>query len=70
MKRIFLISLALMFSEGMFFVHATPAHAATKILPGTVIPVQLAKTLDAKKVKAGDKTNEFFKMPKVETKLF
>ncbi len=55
MKRIFLISLALMFSAGMFFVHATPAHAATKILPGSVIPVELAKTLDAKKVKAGDK---------------
>jgi hypothetical protein len=55
MKRIFLISLALMFSAGMFFVQAAPAHAATKILPGTIIPVELAKTLDAKKVKAGDK---------------
>ena len=33
----------------------TPSRAATKIMPGTIIPVELAKTLDAKKVKAGDK---------------
>jgi len=39
----------------MFLVQATPGCAATKILPGTIIPVELAKTLDAKKVKAGDK---------------
>ena len=44
-----------MLSAGMFLVEATPARAATKILPGTIIPVELAKTLDAKKVKAGDK---------------
>jgi len=43
------------FFAGMFFVEATPAHAATKIMPGTIIPVELAKTLDAKKVKSGDK---------------
>ena len=44
-----------MLSAGMFLVEVTPARAATKILPGTIIPVELAKTLDAKKVKAGDK---------------
>ncbi|HEX4485590.1 MAG TPA: hypothetical protein VH088_04950 [Terriglobales bacterium] len=31
------------------------ASGATKILPGTVIPVELTKSLDAKKAKAGDK---------------
>jgi hypothetical protein len=34
---------------------ATPATAATpRIAPGSVIPVQLTKTIDAKKAKAGD----------------
>ena len=39
----------------MLLVQGTPSRAATKIMPGTIIPVELAKTLDAKKVKAGDK---------------
>ena len=55
MKRLFSASLAFTLSAGMFLVQATPGCAATKILPGTIIPVELAKTLDAKKVKAGDK---------------
>lgn len=33
---------------------ATPAATTTKIAPGSVIPVQLAKTIDAKKAKTGD----------------
>jgi hypothetical protein len=32
-----------------------PTSGATKILPGTVIPAELTKSLDAKKAKAGDK---------------
>ena len=33
---------------------ATPAGAAKRIAPGSVIPVELTKTVDAKKAKAGD----------------
>src|SRR5260370_34658375 len=33
---------------------ASPATGATKIAPGSVIPVTLTKTIDAKKVKTGD----------------
>ena len=33
---------------------ASPATGATKIAPGSVIPVTLTKTIDAKKVKNGD----------------
>jgi hypothetical protein len=33
---------------------ASPATSATKIAPGSVIPVTLTKTIDAKKVKTGD----------------
>jgi len=55
MKRILLASLALMLLESVFLVQATPARAATKIMPGTTIPAELTKGLDAKKVKAGDK---------------
>jgi hypothetical protein len=55
MKRIFLASLALILSAGMFLVPAAPSQAATKILPGTIIFAELSKTVDAKKVKAGDK---------------
>ena len=55
MKRIFLASLVLILSAGMFLVPATPSQAATKILPGTIITAELSKTVDAKKVKAGDK---------------
>jgi uncharacterized membrane protein YgcG len=55
MKRIFLASPVLLLSAGMLLVQGTPSRAATKIMPGTIIPVELAKTLDAKKVKAGDK---------------
>jgi hypothetical protein len=33
---------------------ATPANAAPRIAPGSVIPVQLTKSVDAKKVKQGD----------------
>jgi hypothetical protein len=39
----------------MFLVKAAPVQAATKILPGTIISAQLSKTVDVKKVKAGDK---------------
>jgi hypothetical protein len=55
MKRILFASIALILFEGMFLVQATPAHAATKITPGTTIPAELTKGLDVKKVKAGDK---------------
>jgi hypothetical protein len=55
MKRIFFASLALILLEGMFLVRATPAQAATKITPGTIIAAELSKTVDVKKVKAGDK---------------
>ncbi len=55
MKRIFFASLALILFEGMFLVRATPAQAATKITPGTIISAELSKTVDVKKVKAGDK---------------
>jgi hypothetical protein len=55
MTRIFLASPALVLSAGMLLVQGTPSRAATKIMPGTIIPVELAKTLDVKKVKAGDK---------------
>ena len=55
MKRILLASLALVFFEGMLLVHFMPARAATKITPGTIIPAELTKGLDVKKVKAGDK---------------
>lgn len=33
---------------------STPANASPRIAPGSVIPVQLTKSIDAKKVKAGD----------------
>jgi hypothetical protein len=33
---------------------STPAAAPTRIAPGSVIPVSLSKTIDAKKVKTGD----------------
>ena len=33
---------------------STPAGAPTRIAPGSVIPVSLTKTIDAKKVKTGD----------------
>jgi hypothetical protein len=33
---------------------SSPAGAPTRIAPGSVIPVSLAKTIDAKKVKTGD----------------
>jgi hypothetical protein len=55
MKRILLASIALILVAGILLVTAAPARGATKIMPGTVIPVELAKALDAKKVKAGDK---------------
>jgi hypothetical protein len=55
MKRRLSASLALIPFAGMLLIAAAPARAATKIMPGTVIPVELAKTLDAKKAKAGDK---------------
>jgi hypothetical protein len=55
MKRILFASLALVLFEGIFLAQSTPARAATKITPGTIIPAELTKTLDVKKVKAGDK---------------
>ena len=55
MNRIFFASLALILFEGMFLVRATPAKAATKITPGTIISAELSKTVDVKKVKVGDK---------------
>jgi hypothetical protein len=55
MKRILFALLVLIVFEGVFLVQATPAWAATKIMPGTIIPAELSKALDAKKVKAGDK---------------
>jgi hypothetical protein len=55
MKRILSASLALILVAGILLITAASAGAATKIMPGTVIPVELAKALDAKKVKAGDK---------------
>jgi hypothetical protein len=36
---------------------AAPANSAPRIAPGSVIPVQLTKSLDAKKVKTGDEVD-------------
>lgn len=55
MHRISAIALALILIEGVFLASLTPAEAATRILPGTIIPAELSKTVDAKKLKAGDK---------------
>jgi hypothetical protein len=44
MKRIFLAVLALMLFEGVFLVQATPAWAATKIMPGAIIPARASDT--------------------------
>lgn len=33
---------------------ATPANANNRIAPGSILPVQLTKTVDAKKIKTGD----------------
>ena len=33
---------------------STPAGANSKIAPGSVLPVQLTKSIDAKKIKTGD----------------
>jgi hypothetical protein len=54
MNRIFIVMFAMI--VGSLFLNATtPAEAATRILPGTIIPAELSKTIDARKVKAGDK---------------
>ena len=55
MNRIFLVALSLILIQGIFLSRPAPAAAATRILPGTVISVELSKSIDAKKVKAGDK---------------
>jgi hypothetical protein len=54
MNRIFVVLLALIIS-GLSLNQTVPAEAATRILPGTLIPAELSKAIDAKKVKAGDK---------------
>jgi hypothetical protein len=54
MNRIFVMLLALIIA-GLSLHQPFPAEAATRILPGTIIPAELAKAIDAKKVKAGDK---------------
>jgi len=60
MKRIFFVPLALLLLEGMTLAQATPPPATpaptlNKIAAGTVISAVLAKGVDAKKVKVGDK---------------
>jgi hypothetical protein len=55
MKRIFFMPLALMLFEGMSLAQATPAQASIRIAPGTIIFAELSKSVDAKKVKVGDK---------------
>jgi len=55
MKRIFFVALALIPFAGMSLAQAAPAQASTRIAPGTIISAELSKSVDAKKVKAGDK---------------
>lgn len=55
MKRIVFMPLALMLFEGMSLAQATPAQESTRIAPGTIIFAELSKSVDAKKVKVGDK---------------
>jgi hypothetical protein len=55
MKRIFFVPLALILFEGMSLAQATPAQASTRIASGTIISAELSKSVDAKKVKVGDK---------------
>jgi hypothetical protein len=54
MNRTFVVLLALIIS-GLSLNQPVPAEAATRIMPGTLIPAELSKQLDAKKLKAGDK---------------
>jgi uncharacterized membrane protein YgcG len=54
MKRIF-ATVALTLFVGMFWAQMTPVQAATRIAPGTLISAKLSKSVDAKKVKVGDK---------------
>jgi hypothetical protein len=53
--KIFLIIFALAASGFAQTPEAAPAPGATRILPGTVIPAELTKSLDAKKAKPGDR---------------
>jgi hypothetical protein len=53
MNRILIAMLALPMAVGLCLNQA--AEAATRIMPGTIIPAELSKTIDARKVKAGDK---------------
>jgi hypothetical protein len=55
MNRKSIVMLALIIVGSLCLNETTPAKAATRILPGTIIPAELSKTIDAKKVKAGDK---------------
>ncbi len=55
MKRILIVTLALILFEGLFLIQDAPVQAATRITPGTIIPAELSKSVDAKKAKAGDK---------------
>lgn len=54
MNRKFCAALAFILL-GISLGQATPARAATRIAPGTLISAQLSKAMDAKKVKVGDK---------------
>jgi hypothetical protein len=55
MKRIFPASPAFLLCAGIVLLQTIPAHAATKITPGTIVPAELTKGLDAKKIKVSDK---------------
>jgi hypothetical protein len=55
MKKIFLIAFSLLLSASIFAQAAPPANQApSKFTPGSLLPVELNKTVDAKKAHTGD----------------
>ena len=55
MKRILVVTLALTLLQGISRAQATPPQSSNGIAPGSTISAELVKSIDVRKVKAGDK---------------
>jgi hypothetical protein len=55
MKRIFVVTLALILFEGISLAQVAPPQSSSGIAPGTLISAELSKPVDVKKARVGDK---------------
>lgn len=55
MKQIFVVTIVLILLKGISPAQVAPPQSSTGIAPGTLISAELAKPVDARKAKAGDK---------------